>query len=437
MSTGRWITALGAVALVSVVVLAWPDTSDSPSTSTTSVPSTSAEDTLAPDPTLQALPGRLLVIDGDGRISTMRPDGTDRVTVAPADGSLARRSLPVWSPDGDRITWAQRFTDERIELVVASATGETLSVLEPPFVPTYVAWDPTGRLIAFSGDDGRANQVLVVVDLATAEMTKLAEGAPVYFDWSRDGEMLLVHTAENLEFIAADGSARSSIDTDGDFRVPVQLNDSLVIGFGREVGHVLTIASAEGAVELEMIRYATPMAFTVGGSGRIAILSKGSADNQRLSAEPITDLEILEPNNLKVIDSSTGGITHVAEARGVAWFFSPDGDQLAYITEETVDTVQRLQWHLWDGSRIIDMAIFSPAGRFGRDYLAFFDQFSRTTSLWAPDGSAFAYVGGTSTDDLGVWIQRVDSAEPIRVSGGAVAVWSPAAANSDPQLDSP
>lgn len=428
MTTGRWLAAFAAVALAAVVFIATrpdaPDPAESTTTTTTALQAPTTEEAIVPDPSLGSLPGRLLITGENGEILTLRPDGTEPITIAEADGSIAERSLPAWSSSGESIAWGQRFEDERIEVVIASATGETLSRVEARFVPGYIAWDPTDRFIAISGDDGRANQVLEVIDVETGIRSFVAEGAPVYFEWLPDGTELLVHTAETLEFVTPDGSTRTPVEVDGDFRVPVQVDGSLVVGFGREVGHVLSVASPEGSVELELIRYATPMAFTAGNDGRIALLSKGSAENQQLSAEQDSDLQILEPNNLIVIELDSGDIEPLAEGRGVAWFFDRDGTRLAYITEETVGEMQRLQWHLWDGNRTIDLAVFSPSGRFGRDHLAFFDQFDRSTSLWAPDGAAFAYAGGTTVEDLGIWVQSVDE-EAVRVARGVAVTWSP------------
>lgn len=157
----------------------------------------------------------------------------------------------------------------------------------------------------------------------------------------------------------------------------------------------------------------------------MAILSKGSSANQELSGEVDVGLPILLPNNLQVIDRNTGVVSQLAEGQGVAWFFSRDGSSLAYLMEETVDEVQRLRWSLWDGNASTEMSFFSPSGRFGRDFLAFFDQFSRNTTLWSPDDSAIVYAGGTSIDDAGIWVQRVDSPEPVRVAVGEAVSWSP------------
>jgi hypothetical protein len=49
-------------------------------------------------------PGRLLVLGVDDEIVTIRPDGTDRRTLAePAED--VERAQPTWSPDSRRVAW--------------------------------------------------------------------------------------------------------------------------------------------------------------------------------------------------------------------------------------------------------------------------------------------------------------------------------------------
>lgn len=435
MSVGRWIAALAVAVLIVVVVLATNSSTTQETTSSTTQEMTSStttvatpsttEEIFAPDPALARLPGRLLVIQASGRLINMKPDGTNRLTVAEADDAVAERSLPAWSPNGDRVAWVDRFADEQIFLVIATASGEALSRFKLALVPGYIAWRPTGDMIAFIGDDGRANQVLRILDIASGEVSHLEDGAPLYFDWDPDGEFLLVHSAGTLSRIPVDGSEVAVLPPDGEFRVPVIEGEDMVVGFNRDIGEALSVANLEGEVDLDLIRYATPMAFTANGDGLVAILSKGSSANQELSGEVDVGLPILLPNNLQVIDRNTGVVSQLAEGEGVAWFFSRDGSSLAYLMEETVDEVQRLRWSLWDGNASTEMSFFSPSGRFGRDFLAFFDQFSRNTTLWSPDDSAIVYAGGTSIDDAGIWVQRVDSPEPVRVAVGEAVSWSP------------
>jgi hypothetical protein len=46
-------------------------------------------------------------------------------------------------------------------------------------------------------------------------------------------------------------------------------------------------------------------------------------------------------------------------------------------------------------------------------------------TLWSPDGTSFAYPGLIEDRD-GIWVQRLDEADPaLVVEGGSVVAWSP------------
>lgn len=418
-----------ALAFAAVVVLLFvtnpPDIS--PDASTTTIGPSTTEETIEPDPSLRGLPGRLLVIETDGAILTMDPDGTERITIAPAQPGITERSLPFWSPGGDLIAWTERHSSDDVSLVVATRDGDPVGTLDIPVLASYMAWGPSGGLIALTGDDGRGNQHLFVADVGSGTTTTVAEGSPMYFDWHPDGGQLLVHSGDSVFYVSADGTRSFEVAAGGEFRVPTHLNGSLVLGYGRDVGETLSVSTPGGEVTAELIRYATPMAFVIDDlTQRIALLSKGSSANQRLSGVTDIALPILRPNSLVVLDGATGEVAEVAQGQGVSWSFSPDGKLLLYSTLETIGSTQRLVWRVWDGSSSLTFASFSPSGRFGREFLAFFDQFDRAASIWAPDGSAFAYSGGNDLSDLGIWVQRIDSAEPVRVGRGLAAFWSPA-----------
>jgi hypothetical protein len=153
-------------------------------------------------------------------------------------------------------------------------------------------------------------------------------------------------------------------------------------------------------------------------------MSTPSASTLALSEVEPGPIQVLDPNRLVVIDLEGAEFTEVAMARAVAWFWSPAGDRLLYSTQVEVDGATRLQWHTWDGSKSTSYRTFLPTGVFGRDYLAFFDQYARSHSFWAPDGSAFVYAGGTDLTNRGIWVQPVSDAPPVRVALGELAMWS-------------
>ncbi len=370
------------------------------------------------------LPGRLLVLDEDDGIMTVRPDGGDQVTLAEPDPAV-ERAQPTWSPDGSRVAWTERRDNQETLLMMSAADGSGIVERPSPVQAVYIAWGPDSEHIAITGNTEDGNLLLVVAD-PEGELTVIEEGAPLYFDWAPEGSEVLARVGERFGYVAVDGSGRTPVPVSGEFRLGAHLGESVVLGTGRDIGEALATANREGEVERELLRYATPMAFVVDDiRGRLAVMMRGSPESQQLSQVEESDLPIIEPDQLVVVDAADGSLVEVTRARNVAWFWSPDGDQLLYTTIEFLDGVERLRLHTWDGERTTSHQAFSPTGVFGREYLAYFDQFALSFSLWAPDSSAFVYAGGSSLEDAGIWVQPLDGDEPSRVSSGQMAVWSP------------
>ena len=371
-------------------------------------------------------PGRLLVLGTDGEITTMRPNGSDPVTLAEPDPDI-ERTQPTWSPDGSRVAWTERRSNEETYLLVADSDGGNMIEWSSPLLAVYIAWSPDGEHLALTGSQGQGDLLLAIAG-PDEDIQVIDQGAPVYFDWAPNGTELLARVSGRFEYLAIDGSGRETIPTTGEFRLGAHVAESLLLGTGRDVGEALALANRQGGIERELLRYAVPMAFVADETGsRVAVMSRDSPESQELSRLEETDLPIIDPERLFVVTTSDGHLEEVSRARNISWFWSPDGQDLLYSTVGAVDGTERLQWHTWDGEETKSYAPFSPTGLFARDYLAYFDQFALSISLWAPDGSAFAYAGGNSLEDAGIWVQKVEGGDPVRVSAGEVAIWSPAA----------
>lgn len=371
-----------------------------------------------------ASPGRLLVLGTESQIITMRPDGSEPVTLAGPDPDV-ERTQPTWSPDGSRVAWTERRADQETYLLVADSDGGDLIEWPSPLLAVYIAWSPDGQHLALTGSQGAGDLLLAIAEPG-GDIQVIDQGAPVYFDWAPDGTEVLARVSGRFEYLAIDGSGREAVPVTGEFRLGAHVAESVLLGTGRDVGEALALANRQGAIERELLRYAAPMAFVADEMGsRVAVMSRGSPESQELSRLEETDLPIVDAERLVVVETSDGDIQEVSMSRNIAWFWSPDGRELLYSTVEAVDGIERLQWHTWDGQETTSYRPFSPTGLFGRDYLAYFDQFALSISLWAPDGSAFAYAGGSSLEDAGIWVQEVKGGDPVRVSPGDVALWSP------------
>lgn len=373
----------------------------------------------------EGAPGRILVLGLDNEIFTIRPDGSDRVTLAGPDEEI-ERTQPTWSPDGTRIAWTERRGGQGIFLVVSAGDGTNQEEWPSPLLAVYIAWSPSGDHLAMTGSLDGIGDLLLAIAGPDGDIQVIDQGAPVYFDWAPDGAELLARVSGRFEYLAIDGSGRITVPATGEFRLGAHVAESLMLGTERDVGEALAMANREGEIERELLRYAAPMAFVANGTGsHVAVMSRGSPESQALSRLEETDLPIIGAERLMVVTTTNGHLEEVSPSSNIAWFWSPNGHELLYSTVIVVDGTERLQWNTWDGVSTRSFAPFSPTGLFARDYLAYFDQFALSISLWAPDGSAFAYAGGTSLDDAGIWVQRLDGGEPDLVSPGQVAVWSP------------
>mmetsp|Transcript_38254 Transcript_38254/g.61983 ORF Transcript_38254/g.61983 Transcript_38254/m.61983 type:complete len:121 (+) Transcript_38254:328-690(+) len=85
--------------------------------------------------------------------------------------------------------------------------------------------------------------------------------------------------------------------------------------------------------------------------------------------------------------------------------------------------------------RSIRFSNFTPSRLLMRHYIPFFDQYSQSMSIWAPDSSAFVYAGNAESDANGtpssVWVQKMpisdteESPAPLSLGEGDFAAWSP------------
>ena len=421
MTTRLGRAHLAPISILAAVLTACTTTGDSdrgtlPDARTIATDVSVAEDTS---------PGRLLVLGTDSEITTMRPDGSEAVILAEPDPDI-ERSQPTWSPDGSRVAWTERRADQETYLLVANSEGGDINDWPSPLLAVYIAWSPDGKHLALTGSQDMGDLLLAIAG-PDGEIRVIDQGAPVYFDWAPDGTELLARVSGRFEYLAIDGSGRETVPATGEFRLGAHVAESVLLGNGRDVGEALALANRQGEIERELLRYAAPMAFVADKAGsRVAVMSRGSPESQELSQIEETDLPIIDAERLFVVETSDGVLEEVSRARNIAWFWSPDGRDLLYSTVGAADGFERLQWHVWDGDETKSYRPFSPTGLFGRDYLSYFDQFALSISLWAPDGSAFVYAGGSSLEDAGIWVQQVEGGDPVRVSSGEVALWSPA-----------
>ena len=122
------------------------------------------------------LVNRIAVVGPDGRILSVKPDGTDPRQVSPAEG---RFTWPTWSPDGTKMVFSglvpDQNGDQQVILYEYDAITEErrrIHVGEPGFaglladeVVHYPIWSPDSQQVAFIAVTRQGGLTLFLDDL--------------------------------------------------------------------------------------------------------------------------------------------------------------------------------------------------------------------------------------------------------------------------------
>lgn len=365
--------------------------------------------------------GRLAVLDALGNLVTVEPDGSDAVLLAEAVEGEIILQQPTWSPDGSRLAWVRlEANEDGVSGILVTKQVDGTQPTEAPtaVAPFYLFWDPTSARIAYLGSSASSQIELGIVEVADggAEAMPIDAGQPFYLSWAPSGEQLLVHVGtDRLDRLELDGTLATVDARPGAFSAPVWTTDGRSFVYASETGDKqrLLIQDLDKKRGRELVPFEGAITFVV------------SPDGSRVAFQVVHGVDDVDP--LSVIDRETGAIERVASGFVPSFFWSPEGDRLLFLVPESDPDRVWFRWGVWDGESTFGTSRFYPSLVFGRDYLSFFEQYAQSMSLWAPDGSAFAYAGYNESGEEGIWVQPAElDREPVLVTDGAFVAWSPA-----------
>lgn len=135
-------------------------------------------------------------LDGDFEIFVMNADGSD---VTQLTHNTLGDLLPLWSPDGTRLTYGGNCSDVCDVMVINADGTDEHSIYHDGFPG---AWSPDGNRIAFSGGGA-----VYTINADGSGLTQVA-GPNFVTDWSPNGRQLLLAndfaTPGNFEIFALD-----------------------------------------------------------------------------------------------------------------------------------------------------------------------------------------------------------------------------------------
>lgn len=395
---------------------------------------------LAPTPTVtttldlaQASNNRLLVQGLDGNLFTINPDGTTRfaLTIDASPSGLPVRTYgqATWSASGERIGWTrveQTADGLQSALITSRADGSERTEVETPYAPFYLYWSPGENKLAYLSnwlsEQGQTIALrLVDLDRGGDKAVTLGTGQPLYFSWSPTGKQMITHVANQRVALltVANGDVKVLTDAPSNFAAPqwTTANNQLLFVTNQEniPQLVLTDVNGENAQFVTNLSRNDAISFSLNSTGTHLAYIETSAQIGFNAFGP-----------LFLYDLQTEKFTQLSDGPVLAFFWSPNGQALFFLSAEAEPGRAWLRVNVWDGTAVQQYERFIPSTIYLRDYLRFADQYMQSLRFWSPDSRALVYAGLSEDGTHGIWIQPIQADAPAQwVVDGTFATWSP------------
>ncbi len=373
----------------------------------------------------------LLVTGSGGEVTVINPDGTGARELRSRVGNGEETLQSTWAPvsvDGRRrVVWTEIGRDGTARIAVGDVKSEEVTRYPSPVAPFYYYWSPDAALLAFLGQNISSPLQMGVVDYQRDEVEIVGQGSPFYFAWRPDSRGMVTHVSGVLSIFTRTSGGWASVAvplTPGLFQAPAWLPEDRIL---------ITAPIQPGAVQVSL--KVAPSAQDDLSAQRLV-----SSDLEGQSVRTLADLEgaaSFEPDPtgrwvaftdfsgpLRVVDLIEGGELTVSEGEVAAYQWSPSGRKLLFM--EVDSEAPALVPKVWDGNETLVFPSFYPTRVFLAQYLPYWDQFSRSLTLWSPTGDAFTYPAGSrGGGEDRIFVQYLDDSQPVEVRAGVFASWSP------------
>ncbi len=388
----------------------------------------------------EASRNRLLVVGVDGNLFTIAPDGSGRFALTTDAGPQHTYTQPTWSATGKRIAWTAiaRVDSVRGSLITANANGTARTENATTFPPFYLYWSPDDSKVAYLSNwlapSGQTIALHVANILATdstdpnaaplVETDPVGVGQPFYFSWAPSADRMIAHVA-NREVILLDLAAEEPsilVEESANFAAPQWVtstdNDGELLYVIKDATTAQLVISDGTGQNEEFITYLAQQDFIS--------FSMNATGKQIAYIETTANVGFNAFGPLFLYDREAEFFEQLSTDPAVAFFWSPNGGSLFFLTIEPTAEQIWLRVNVWDGTMVQQYARFVPSPSFARDYLPFADQYMQSVRFWSPDSNAVVYAGQAENGTAGIWVQPIEAdAEPQLVIAGTFATWSP------------
>ncbi len=392
---------------------------------------------------------RIACIDSNGKLLTMDPYGGNI-------NRLGYESLfyqfPAWSPNGKKLAVLANSREQSSVYVMADHPDSILTSLFEGITDAafYLYWRPDGQAVTFITTHPVSKMALRMSSVDGKETEELLQGIPCFWQWSQDSNGFLYHVGGN------DDNAELAYHALHDEENDIMLDEP---GIFQSPG-----ISATG----DFWAYST---LDMANKSQLVIDGNSIASRQTISHKgvlamtwsPVLDeLAFVSPQDnvrywygpLQILNALSGEQRVLTEEQVVAFFWSPNGRYITYITvKPSQDIVGQLQEKTIytngsapprqqatrDEKRIPfllsvvevatgikrELAEFHPVPVLINRFLPFFDQYAHSHQLWSPDSTEFVFPILETEDTSKIMVYPIDGSPAREIADGLMAFWSP------------
>ena len=325
--------------------------------------------------------------------------GDDTVVSVPG----LRCSWPLWSPTGDLISFSgyagggsanvrlgmyATGIEERAPGLIYSNEPETGAIARG--TPHYACWSPNGERLAFVAQTP-AGLTLHVWDSdaqsgAQSGARPLLTGGPMYFSWSPDSNDLFIHSFTG-HYLARATEATEPRRFPGDSTQ--YMSPSWSLGGGQVAFFIDAERGRQRLVVIDLEDYAIKVLAEFPGIAAIAWRPRHP--QIALARQMIRSTGFY--SGISLIDYPDGVERRLTDDPVLAFFWSPDGSRLAYVTSsEGAEGSIRLCVIAVDAEEAVYLPDFKPSQEQLTQFM-FFDQYAQSMPMWSPDGERLLIFG--------------------------------------------
>jgi hypothetical protein len=355
---------------------------------------------------------------------------------------VTKYGWPTFSPDGSKLaySWMGREANGNQFGISVFDFAKHFSI--PIFASRneridYVFWTPDGNNLSFLLGEPEGLSLVLAEIKEKAPVRMVLSGAPIYYDWNRTADRLVVHTnngrqarSEHVTLMSISPTSQEALRTMSRGRLPFKTPC-----WSPDEKHLAYIAdnNAESYLMVADPQGEHPKSVASLPIGESSFVWAPDSRHIAYSSSVIGADAVL--HGIRVVDITDAESTRLTGEDVAAYFYSPDGKYLAYVSVPADRPFY--QWEVVDlkngKTRKLDMFLATQEESVAYHY---FDQLALSHTIWSPDSSEFVFAGvrllaapdqgGGPTPEPQLWIEPADGSKAHSGHAGTLAFYSPA-----------